>query len=208
MDADYSTPETDKSAMLPLIVGGVGILCGLLGLIFGLSAKSSVGELEQKIEAIAKDNGGNKKLGESVELMEASVSSVRNANNALANQVDSINKKLNSLIEETQTVLDKVTDEINRNRELISGGAVRRSGSSAQATTTSAGSSATTSTSSGSSGSTSASMPEGNVYTIQPGDTLSGIASRFGIASWTLIRDANPGINPNGLRVGQQIRLP
>lgn len=49
-------------------------------------------------------------------------------------------------------------------------------------------------------------------YTIQPGDTLFKIAMRFqdtvpGL-TWQQILAANPGINPNNLRIGQVIRIP
>lgn len=46
-----------------------------------------------------------------------------------------------------------------------------------------------------------------DLYTVQPGDTLSTIATRCNTAV-TLILSLNPGIQANGLVVGQQIRLP
>ncbi|GFN24247.1 LysM peptidoglycan-binding domain-containing protein [Thermanaeromonas sp. C210] len=49
--------------------------------------------------------------------------------------------------------------------------------------------------------------PEGNLYTIRPGDTLFAIAQRFGISVDDLI-EANPGIDPNNLQVGQIICIP
>jgi nucleoid-associated protein YgaU len=47
-------------------------------------------------------------------------------------------------------------------------------------------------------------------YTVQSGDTLRSIAQRFyeNRTLWTLIRDANPGIDPNHLRIGQQLQIP
>jgi chitinase len=47
-------------------------------------------------------------------------------------------------------------------------------------------------------------------YTIQSGDTLVKIAERFyGDGSqWTKIRDANHGIDPNNLKIGQQLQIP
>lgn len=47
-------------------------------------------------------------------------------------------------------------------------------------------------------------------YTIKERDTLERIAKeKYGEASkWTLIRDANPSLNPSRLRVGQKIRIP
>lgn len=49
--------------------------------------------------------------------------------------------------------------------------------------------------------------PEGNYYTIRPGDTLGDIAFRFNISTDDLI-EANPGINPYNLRIGQVICIP
>ncbi len=47
-------------------------------------------------------------------------------------------------------------------------------------------------------------------YTVQSGDTLRSIARRFyeNRTLWTLIRDANPGIDPTDLRIGQQLQIP
>ena len=49
--------------------------------------------------------------------------------------------------------------------------------------------------------------PEGNFYTIRPGDTLFAIARRFNVSVDDLI-EANPGIDPQNLRVGQVICIP
>jgi LysM repeat protein len=48
---------------------------------------------------------------------------------------------------------------------------------------------------------------EGDVYTVRPGDTLSAIASRFGITVPAIV-SLNPHINVHHLRVGQVLRMP
>lgn len=52
--------------------------------------------------------------------------------------------------------------------------------------------------------------PPSNSYTVQSEDTLFIIAERFyGDGNqWTRIRDANPGIDPNNLQIGQQLNIP
>jgi 5'-nucleotidase/UDP-sugar diphosphatase len=54
------------------------------------------------------------------------------------------------------------------------------------------------------------SAPQGGRYTIKHGDTLYGIAaSHYGSGrDWKKIMDANPGLQPSHLRVGQTIILP
>lgn len=50
--------------------------------------------------------------------------------------------------------------------------------------------------------------PEGSIlYTIRPGDTFYSIAQRV-TTTVAAIMQANPGINPNALLVGQQICVP
>ncbi len=51
------------------------------------------------------------------------------------------------------------------------------------------------------------SCPEGNYYTIQAGDTFYAIATRYGISVDDL-REANPYVDPDRLRVGQMICIP
>jgi LysM repeat protein len=51
-------------------------------------------------------------------------------------------------------------------------------------------------------------LPEGFMYTVEPGDRLFAIANRFGLSLPTLLA-ANPQItNPNLIFPGQQIRIP
>lgn len=49
--------------------------------------------------------------------------------------------------------------------------------------------------------------PEGNYYTIRPGDTLYNIASNYNVSLDDLI-EANPGIDPYMIMVGQVICIP
>ena len=52
--------------------------------------------------------------------------------------------------------------------------------------------------------------PQSTQYTVQKGDTPSSIASKLlGKASlWTLIADANPGLDPKRMRIGQVLTIP
>lgn len=52
-----------------------------------------------------------------------------------------------------------------------------------------------------------ATCPGGQLYTIRAGDTVFALAQRFQV-SVNAILAANPGLNPNALRIGQQICIP
>lgn len=47
----------------------------------------------------------------------------------------------------------------------------------------------------------------GATYSIKPGDTLAGVAERFGVSLEDLLA-ANPGINPSTLHEGDNVKLP
>jgi len=49
--------------------------------------------------------------------------------------------------------------------------------------------------------------PEGNYYTLRSGDTLYGIARAYNVSLDDLV-EANPGINPYMLQIGQVICIP
>lgn len=49
--------------------------------------------------------------------------------------------------------------------------------------------------------------PGGTFYVIQPGDTFNALAARFGISPQA-IANANPGVDPRNLQVGQTICIP
>lgn len=51
------------------------------------------------------------------------------------------------------------------------------------------------------------STSSGTRYTVEPGNTLSGIAAQFGV-SWQAIAAANGLANPNALEVGQVLTIP
>jgi LysM repeat protein len=50
-------------------------------------------------------------------------------------------------------------------------------------------------------------VPQPRIYIVQPGNTLAGIAWRFGTTVWT-IAQANGIWNPNLIYVGQRLYIP
>jgi len=56
-------------------------------------------------------------------------------------------------------------------------------------------------------GEAAAARPEEGVHIIQPGDTLGAISRRYGV-SLDALYEANPGIDPRTLQIGQRVRVP
>jgi LysM repeat protein len=54
-----------------------------------------------------------------------------------------------------------------------------------------------------------AGSPTGNpsVYIVKPGDTMAAIAAQFGL-TLAVLQAANPGVDPNSLKVGQELTIP
>lgn len=200
MDEEYSIPSPEKPSMLPLILGGVGIVFGILGLIFGMSAKSKLSEIEQKIAVIASSGSESKQLKTALEAMELRIKGVGNANDNLAMQVDETQKNLKNLFEQSQKAFQKISEELTR---INQGRGTAPSRTSSTATT----SSGTPGSRTSSSDAAAPAPASDGTYTIQPGDTLSSVASRFGI-SLTDLMNANADVDPRRLRVGQKIQLP
>ncbi|MCC5788166.1 MAG: LysM peptidoglycan-binding domain-containing protein, partial [Opitutales bacterium] len=48
---------------------------------------------------------------------------------------------------------------------------------------------------------------EGRIHVIESGDTFSGLARQYEVRVQDL-EEANPGVNPNRLQIGQEIQIP
>lgn len=49
--------------------------------------------------------------------------------------------------------------------------------------------------------------PAGKTYVMKPGDTLSAVAASYGVSVADIVA-ANPGINPDTIAIGTEIRIP
>ena len=54
-------------------------------------------------------------------------------------------------------------------------------------------------------------QPSSRTYTVQPGDSLSGIAAQLGLSGWQVLYDANRGTiggDPDRIYPGQVLLIP
>jgi LysM repeat protein len=182
------------------IIAIAALVCGLVGLIFGIVAFQKSSEMD----AVTEIKDANATISESVA--------------GLQTEMDGISKKyvtltqLKEFANSTQDGFNQITDTISKTRtdvrantikvaeldtKIQSGGVVRKSAPSSSTPSASADSPAATS-----------SGPAGGVeYTIQSGDTLGKVAANFGV-SLDMLLSANPGVQPRYLKVGQIIVIP
>lgn len=199
MDDEFNETSANPFAMALAVLG---IVLGGAGLYFGLTANqrlapisatleegsSSAAVLTQQIE------GFQQQIAE----LEAEVEELRQTlkrANAYGNGRDKAIKQLTAAINENREQLGKYGKELT---ELASG-SVRVSPAPVPSATPAA-------TVSPSSSTEAVSSPAGT-YTIQSGDTLGKVASAKGVSLQELL-DANPGIQPTRLSIGQTINIP
>lgn len=180
---------------------------GLIALIVALGGSGSSKELETKLAEAVKPIG---ELDGEMDAVALRLSDIERSQNAGADQISRANRDLSELTQQTKQALTQVSTEINKNRELINQLSDRLKPKTTTSTT-SASTGTSTRTTSGSDTSTtstaSADKPADGQYKIQKGDTLSAIADRYGITLADLL-NANPGVEPRYLKVGQTINLP
>ena len=208
MESELPTSDSDKSNILPLALGVGGIVLGLLGLIFGMSAKSSVSENTEILSSIDPANKEGGTFTKRVDEMNERINSIESSKDSLAMQVEDVSKRVDSLVEQTNKVLGSLSNRVDQNTERLSSGG----GSSSNNRVSRSANRQSQNNSGGEDTSDSSDTSDQNAggmetYTIQPGDTLSRIGSEFGV-SWQTIMEANPNIDPNRLQVGQQIVIP
>jgi LysM repeat protein/HAMP domain-containing protein len=197
MEDDYDTLE-DKPAGTKWMLTALALLALLLGgaaLFFALDASRRLSPMS---DSLSEGVSGMAGLGKQIEQMEAEVGE-------LAEAVGSLNARMqraSAYANQNEKAIRKLTEEINANRkqiidsaEALAGMGSSSSGGSAMATNTGGGATVAASTA------------EGGSYLIEPGDTFARIAQQMGVSLQALL-DANPGVDPRRLRIGQNIVVP
>jgi LysM repeat protein len=203
----------NSSKAIP-IIAIAALVCGVVGLILGFVAlkKSS------QVDVVTEIKDANSTISQSVASLQDEVSGLSKKYVTMTQLKDFANS--------TQEGFNQITDSLTKVRTQSRADTIKiaeiesrlQGGASAKpstSTSTSPSASSTTSSSSSSSSATPAALPAtvsnvppgGTQYTIQSGDTLGKVASNFGITLDKLM-EANPGVQPRYLRVGQTITIP
>lgn len=213
MDEDEN--DGNGAGMVPIALAVFGIVLGGAGLYFGMNANQRLSPLDQSIK---EDAGRIESLAEQVAGLDARLSETNARLGDLENELG----RFRSGERRTENAIGELTEEINTNRDRIRRTAgnlnklAERLRSNAGARGGQAGE-AQSSNGEDEEADNNGETPEAGTgggpdgetptYTVKAGDTFAKIARREGVALQALI-DANPGVEPRRLNIGQTIRLP
>ncbi len=210
--------DTGDSA--PSRMGLFGLLAGVVGIVLAIAAMVMANSANKALEELkaSMDNRPDR-----TEELQAGIKDVDDRLVAMGSELVRLNRVDRQIREEVQSALDGISRDVRQNRQLANETAaslrevvttLESRVASRPATTTTRTAATTSETASGAdaaasggSGGPSVAVPADGIYTIQSGDTMSAIASRFGV-SLTELMNANPGVNPRALQIGQKIMIP
>jgi len=201
-DDDIET--SSGSSLLPVALAVLAIVLGGAGLYFGMTANQRINPLADTMEA---GSGNTARLEKDIAAFETRIAELRTQYAELeqalsrTRQYGNLNeqtiKQVAAGMQENRTELVKLAGRLN---ELLASGAPAPAPATAitRADAPSAESDAAAE-------SRPANAP--GTYAIQSGDNFVKVANKLGIGLQALI-DANPGVDPRRLRIGQEINIP
>ena len=203
---DDEIETSSGGGLVPIALAVLAIVLGGAGLYFGLTASQRLNPLAEKTDA---GSSTVVRLEKDIAALETKIAELRAQNSDMeealgrvrlySNQSERAVKQLASSVKENRGEIVDLAGRINK----IVTGPPRPTATATESTRTELPATAAT---------TEAEEPtaqpaRANTYTIVPGDTFAKIAGKLGVGLQALL-DANPGVDPRRLRIGQTINVP
>lgn len=193
MEDEINPPSSN---LVPMALAALAIVLGCAGLYFGLSANQRLNPLNETVEA---GTSSAARIEKQLERFESELTTLSAQADELKRTVDRVRvygSQSDQLAKQAVAGVSANRDELVKLVEKIN-----------EFTTSSAPrvKSVESSTSAGSA--SEASAAAAGTYSIQSGDSFAKIAARTGVSLQALL-DANSGVDPRRLQIGQQITLP
>ncbi len=203
MEEDFQANSTIKT-FLPLGVGLVGIVMGVVALCFAISSANKASELKESLAAINASIEASANSKKQIKALDEKISKAFEQIESAA-AVGKINA--NAVSKQVQNAVNKLTTEISNNRNLIAknqeaiGELATRGVRQARTTVTQkpAETQEAQATQSASTG--------GKIHKVRAGENFSVIAKKYGVNVADIER-ANPDKDSRRLRIGQEIIIP
>lgn len=201
--------NASSSSMIPVALAVLAIALGGAGLYFGITANQQLNPLSETMEA---SSGSAARIEKQLGALDTKLAEISAKNEELTQTVN----RLRVYVSQNEQALKQAIGGVKSNREemvklvekvntstIVAPRPAPAAASSASASTTEAASGTVTVTSGG----TAATGRAASTYNIQSGDNFAKIAGNLGISLQALL-DANPGVNPRALQIGQEIAVP
>lgn len=205
-DDDIDT--SSGASLLPVALAVLAIVLGGAGLYFGMTANQRLTPLAESMQA---GSSSAARVEKDIAALETRVAELSAQNSEFketlsrvrlyGNQNEKAVKQLASGVQENRGEIVKLAGRLN---QLLADGVTSRAAPERAPSTTADDRPDVGGTSPESEGDETANE---STYTIEAGDTLNKVAGKLGIGLQTLL-DANPGVDPRRLRIGQVINVP
>jgi len=188
-----NSPPSSTGTYLVIIVGilaAVALVLGVMSLKRTAALADKIGEvavadIAARVETMDKKTSDAAKAATDAKTNVANLAvTTQRAFDDVGSELSTMRTTLNKITSDTQTVVDRIADSELRGSSRPSSSSGSDASAPAAGTTTTAG-----------------------TYVVKSGDTLSKIGAQFGV-SWQRIAAANPSINPNDLKIGQELYIP
>ena len=189
------------------IMAFVGLGLGIIATAIGATALSKISstsaDINQRIEKSAAVELDLKKISDRVDSLAAQLEDIKSGSDS---KVGELRAQTQNAVDVLNSNLNKLRDELVKNRESISKlasmrAAPRPAQSPAQA------SSDAPAQDNAQGGNAEPAADGMKVHKIQSGDTLSKLAKKYAVSLSSILK-ANPDANPERLKIGQEIKIP
>lgn len=189
------------------IMAFVGLGLGIIATAIGATALSKISstsaDINQRIEKSAAVELDLKKISDRVDSLAAQLEDIKSGSDS---KVGELRAQTQNAVDVLNSNLNKLRDELVKNRESISKlasmrAAPRPAQSPAQA------SSDAPAQDNAQGGNAEPAADGMKIHKIQSGDTLSKLAKKYAVSLSSILK-ANPDANPERLKIGQEIKIP
>ncbi len=206
-DDSQESQISQKISNYAPIMAFVGLGLGIIATAIGATALSKISstsaDINQRIEKSAAVELDLKKISDRVDSLAAQLEDIKSGSDS---KVGELRAQTQNAVDVLNSNLNKLRDELVKNRESISKlasmrAAPRPAQSPAQA------SSDAPAQDNAQGGNAEPAADGMKIHKIQSGDTLSKLAKKYAVSLSSILK-ANPDANPERLKIGQEIKIP
>ncbi len=206
-DDSQESQISQKISNYAPIMAFVGLGLGIIATAIGATALSKISstsaDINQRIEKSAAVELDLKKISDRVDSLAAQLEDIKSGSDS---KVGELRAQTQNAVDVLNSNLNKLRDELVKNRESISKlasmrAAPRPAQSPAQA------SSDAPAQDNAQGGNAEPAADGVKIHKIQSGDTFSKLAKKYAVSLSSILK-ANPDVNPERLKIGQEIKIP